>query len=127
MGQVTSVSSGFCTAGSILHSATLVSSVIKKFGTLCTARWDGRDPRFAELLYVPRHLQVGAGDTVLTSGFNSVFPEGTLVGLVESAEFPENESFLKVRIELSTDFAALDYVYLVRDRMASELDSLKVQ
>ena len=36
----------------------------------------GRDIRFANLEELPRHVEFQKGDTIVTSGYSSVFPQG---------------------------------------------------
>lgn len=113
VGIIKSVSGNFSTAYSILNNNVLISAELKKSNTLCTVNWGGLDPRFARVLYLPRHIDVEKGDTVITSGFNAVFPEKILIGTVEEVNLNENESFYNIRLRLAADLTSLSYVYVV--------------
>ena len=79
------------------------------------------------MLYVPRHVTPSPGDTVITSGYNAVFPEGILIGTIKSVNPSENQNYLDISVQLSADFSKLNYVYLVRNTSIEERDSLYQQ
>ena len=125
VGKVKASSGNYATVYSLLHSDMLVSSVILRNHVICTTTWNGENPYFAELLYVPRHIVILKGDTVTTSGYNSIFPEGIPIGIVDSFWINENETFYHIKVKLSTDFRTLSYVYVIRNRFRNERDSLE--
>ena len=65
------------------------------------------------------------GDTVVTSGYNAVFPEGVFIGTVESFVKEPDKNFWTVTLRLGTDFSRLSYVYVVHSRPHAERDSLE--
>ncbi len=125
IGKVKSVSEHFSVLISILNIDEQVSSVLKRTGNFGTAQWDGTDPRIVNLLYVPRHVQPLIGDTVLTSGYNAVFPEGVFVGIVKDVKLKEEALFYDIRVELGQDFRRLSFVKIVKSQLKTELDSLE--
>lgn len=125
VGKVKATSKNFATIVSLLHPDLYVSSLIKGSGVLCTTKWDGRDPQQAELMYVPRHVKVEIGDTVVTSGYNSIFPPDLLIGRIRSVDIKDDATFYTVKVDLSTDFDALSYVYVVKNKYKQEIDSLE--
>lgn len=124
VGQVKTASQNFSTVYSLLHADMMISSLITSSGTFCTTKWAGKDPQVADLLYVPRHIDINEGDSVITSGFNAVFPEDVLIGTVESISLRSNATFYDIQIRLSNDFFQLSYVYVVKNRHKNEIDSL---
>jgi len=125
VGKVKSVSDHFSVLISILNIDEQVSSLLKRTGNFGTIQWDGTDPRMVSLLYVPRHVQPIEGDTVVTSGYNAVFPEGVLVGIVKEVKLKEEALFYDIRVELAQDFRRLSFVKIVKSRRKAELDSLE--
>jgi len=126
VGKVKAASENFSVITSILHSDVLVSSRIKRTGDLCTTKWGGKDPKKADLLYVPLHVNIQEGDTIITSGFNAVFPEDVPVGVIKSFKAEEDALFYNVDIELASDINKLSYVYIVKNRLKVEQDSLEI-
>ncbi len=127
VGRVKGVSRNFSTVISALHTDLLISSKIKSSNVFGSANWDGKNPKSAKLLYVPRHVNVQIGDTIVTSGYNAIFPEGLAVGYVSEVMPGSESAYLDISLELSTDFSKLTYVYLVDNTMKEELDSLQLQ
>ena len=124
VGRVKSVSRNFSTIISLLHTELLVSSKIESNDVFGSTKWDGLDPQQAKLLYVPRHVVVAIGDQVVTSGYNSIFPEGIPIGTVIEVKPGPDTNYLDITLKLDTDFSKISYVYLVESFQQQELDSL---
>lgn len=128
VGRVKSVSENYSVAFSLLNTGLMVSSKIKSTDVFGSVQWDGKNSTEARLLFVPRHVKTQAGDTVVTSGFNAVFPEGIQVGVISKVEPDEKDpNYLALTVKLSTDFSKVSYVYLVENTQFEELDSLNHQ
>ncbi len=125
VGIVKATSARFSTIISVLHPNLYVSSLIKGKGILCTTKWDGTDPQQAELMYVPRHVKVNVGDTVTTSGYDAIFPSDLMIGVIRSTDIKDDATHYTIKIDLSTDFEALSYVYVVKNNFKEEIDSLQ--
>ena len=125
VGVVKASSKHFSTITSLLHSKTMVSSLLKRTGDLCSTSWDGELPTMGTLQYLPRHVNVKKGDTVITSGYNAVFDNGTMVGIVAEVALPENAAFYNIKLKLATDFNKLSYVYVIKNSLKIEKDSLE--
>ena len=125
VGQIKSVSQNFATAYSVLHPNLLISSKVLRTKTKGTIQWDQEDYYHASLKYIPRHIKLLVGDTVVTSGFNSVFPEDLTIGIVDELNLEDQMTFYEARVALSTDFTSLDYVYVINDLLKTEKDSVE--
>jgi len=126
VGKVKSVSSRFSVITSILHTDMRVSSKIKRTGDLCTTQWDGTDPYIADLAFVPRHVKPMIGDTVVTSGYNAIFPENIPVGVIDDIQLQDNSPWYDIDLKLAADLNEISYVYLVRNALRAEKDSLEI-
>lgn len=128
VGRVKTASLNFSIAISLLNTGMLISSKIKSNGVFGSVNWDGKDSRHAKMLYIGRHVNVQVGDTVITSGFNAVFPEGISIGIISKINSrTDNPNYLDILIALSTDFSKVGYVYLVENTQFNELDSLNIK
>ena len=125
VGRVKTVSKDYATVTSLLHSQMLISAKLKKTNTSGTIKWEGGNYRKAKLDFIPLHVKLAVGDTVITSGFSSVFPEGILIGTVASVEKEQDNSFFTIDVNLSVDFAQLSYVYVVEDPLKGQRDKLE--
>lgn len=124
VGKVKSVSRNFSVLISLLHTDEMVSCIVKQKDYFGTAQWDGSDSRYTTLRYIPRHANPAVGDTIVTSGFNAVFPQGILVGVIRSASLSEESPFWDIQVTLAQDFSKLSFVELVKSNLKKENDSL---
>lgn len=124
VGRVKSVSENYAVGISLLNTGLLVSSKIKSTENFGSVNWDGKNSKQAKMLYVPRHVKAQAGDTIVTSGYNAVFPEGIHIGVISVVNPSSDPNYLDILIDLSTDFSRVNYVYVVENTQIVELDSL---
>ena len=125
VGVVNDVSKNFSSIIPIPHLDTRISAVIPSISQVGTLVWDGNDPGVAFLKDVPQHLEINIGDSVLTSGYSTIYPKGVLIGTVKEVSTKQNATFLTIRVKLASDFKNLDMVYVVKNLYRSEIDSLK--
>ena len=125
VGRVKAVADRFATVISLLHTSMQVSAKLSNSAVLGTVQWPGNDPFRAQMLYVPRHVQVEPGDTVITSGYNATFFEGTVIGHVKQVVLRKEAPFYDIELTLSTDFSTLQHVYVVKNALKPEKDALE--
>lgn len=126
VGIVLNVSENFATIRSLLHTETKISASVD--GNIGSLVWgDGNyDPRFALLKDIQSHLIIKSGAKVVTSEF-SLFPQETEIGYVTNTGTKNGDSSLKIEVRLSTDFAKLQYVYVIINQLSEEQLSLEAQ
>lgn len=127
VGRVKVVSDNYSTVTSVLHTQMLVSAKIKRENSFGSVKWDGEDPSIVMLHYIPLHVKPQVGDSVVTSGFNTVFPEGILIGRISSFEKEPDKSFYTIRVKLSVDYSKVAFVYVVENLRQAEIDSLNAK
>lgn len=125
VGRIKTVSDNYSVAISLLNTGMLVSSKIKTSDVFGSINWDGKLANEAKMLYIPRHVKAEVGDTVVTSGFSSIFPEGIPIGVIKAVGPGENQNHLDITVTLSSDFSSINYVYLVENTQLPEIDSLQ--
>jgi rod shape-determining protein MreC len=125
VGKVKSVSDHYAVLISLLNTDEQLSSTIKRTGYFGTIQWGGTNPRLADLHYIPRHVDPQVGDTIVTSGYNAVFPENILVGTIASVNLSKEAPFYDIKVELAQDFAKLAFVEIIRSHLKKEQDSLE--
>jgi rod shape-determining protein MreC len=124
VGIVKSVSADYSSVLSLLNRDFTVSAKIKKNGYFGPLSWNGNSTQHAMLVDIPHHVDVAEGDTIVTSGFGGVFPEGLMIGVIHSFRL-KGGNYYEIRVELSTDFRRLDYVQVIRNLPKPEIDSLE--
>ncbi len=125
IGTVKNVSKNFCSVMSVLHEKNAVSAKIEKSGYIGSLVWELGNYRIAQLKDIPNHVNLSKGDTVVTSGYSSVFPEGEMLGVVREFDLPEGNNFYNIQIELSVDYKKLSHVFIVKSLMKKEQEKLE--
>ncbi|MBD5307751.1 MAG: rod shape-determining protein MreC [Bacteroides sp.] len=110
---------------SLLNPYLRISCKIKGQDVVGSLVWDGKNPMEAVLEELPRHAQFNLGDTVVTSGYSTVFPEGVPVGIVVERVTAPEENFRTLRVRLNTDFNTLSTVRIVLDSMSEEVKQVE--
>lgn len=126
VGKVKSVSDHYAVLISLLNVDEQVSSVIKRTNHFGSVKWDGLHMRYSNLLFIPRHAAPAIGDSVVTSGYNAIFPEGVLVGIIREVNLKEEAMFWDIRIELAQDFGRLAFVDVIKSKLKIERDSIEL-
>ncbi|MDR0961108.1 MAG: rod shape-determining protein MreC [Mediterranea sp.] len=113
VGIVYKTSPHYATVISLLNSKSSISCKIvgsEYFGYL---KWEYGDSRYAYLRDLPRHAEFSVNDTVVTSGYSTVFPAGVMVGTVaDIADSHDGLSYL-LKIKLASDFGKLSDVRVI--------------
>jgi rod shape-determining protein MreC len=125
VGIVKDVSDHYCSVMSFLHKDSRISARIKKNGFIGSLVWDGYDASHASLMDIAKHVQVARGDTIITSSFSSIFPEGILIGVVDEVTDGGGTNFQEISVKLSTSFGKLSYVYIVNNLLKDEQRALE--
>ena len=111
-GVIVGCSENFSVAMSLLNLDFKLSARIKSNGYFGSLNWDGRDYRKAVLSDIPQDASVSIGDTIETTGYSAIFPEGIMVGTVTDFEKIGGD-FYKITVDLKTDFKKLHFVDVI--------------
>ncbi|GIV38216.1 MAG: cell shape-determining protein MreC [Thermonema sp.] len=123
-GKVVKCSPHYSVVLSLLSTNFGVSAYLPRLGHESYVRWDGKNARYAALKDVPKPVKVVRGDSVFTSNFSRLFPEGLLIGIVTEVKDIPGSTYRDVMVKLSTDFRQLRYVYVLKETDKEEIDSL---
>lgn len=124
VGIVYKTTRSYASVISVLNSKSNISCKIvgsEYFGYL---QWEPGDARYAMLRDLPRHAEFTLGDTVVTSGFSTVFPEGIMIGTVDDMQDSNDGLSYLLRVKLAADFGKLNEVRVVARKDCKELEEL---
>ena len=108
----------------LINTNLKISGMVKNSKYYGSLQWDGIDYRYSYLYDIPNHVDVAIGDSVITTGFSSVFPEGKLLGIVDSVIHQES-SFNKLRVKLAANFKRVGQVSIINNQLYNERKSLE--
>ena len=113
VGIVYETSPSYSVVISALKSTSNISCKIVGSDYVGYLKWEHGDSRYAYLKDLPRHAEFNLGDTVVTSGFSTVFPEGIMVGTVDDMSDSHDGLSYLLKIKLATDFGKLSDVRVI--------------
>lgn len=123
IGIIDQSSTGYARVQSILNTSSRINARIKHnfyFGTL---KWNGTDYNTVQLEDIPRQATIKVGDTIVTGGKSTIFPEGILIGTVKKIR--NATSFNSIDIQLFNDMSNIGYVYVVKNLEKTEINTLE--
>lgn len=127
VGIVKKVSPHFSVVMSILHSQSNISCLIKRNSSNGMLTWDMGNPKIMHLESIPKHKTVLVGDTVITSGYSTIFPKGIMVGKVKTVVLEPGSNSYTIEVELFNDPTAWDALYVIANRLSGEQKRLEAE
>jgi rod shape-determining protein MreC len=124
VGIVKSVTPNYAAVLSVLNRDFIISAKIKKNGYFGPLSWNGNSSERATLVDIPHHVKISKGDTIITSGFGGVFPEGFLIGTIDDFRL-KGGNYYEIAVKLSNDFRKLNYVQVIQNFGKMEIDSIE--
>lgn len=124
VGIINSTSQNYATIQSILNTNSQINAKIKNSNHFGSLIWDTKDPNIVQLVEIPRQAPLVIGDTVVTGGRSTIFPQGILIGSIVSFEQGREDSY-HIDIRLFNDMTNLNHVYVIRNQDAEEILTLE--
>ncbi|WP_437398240.1 rod shape-determining protein MreC [Flagellimonas lutimaris] len=125
LGIVENVSNNFATVQSVLNTKSNINAKIKGteyFGSLV---WDTKDYTEVQLIDIARLVPLVVGDTIVTGGMSSIFPENVPIGTIKKYDLNVSKSFYNIDVELFSDMANIKNVYLIENKDKEEIEELE--
>lgn len=113
VGVVSTVSKHFSVVIPILNPVLKISGKLKNTNMAGSVYWDGESFEFAKFEGIPVYADVQVGDSVVSSGYSSMFPPGLNIGVVKSVSKDVYDSFYNIKIKLSVRFNAISEVRVI--------------
>jgi rod shape-determining protein MreC len=126
VGVIVGCSDNFSVAMSLLNLDFKLSARIRSNGYFGSLSWDGRDYKYALLSEIPQHVSVNRGDTIETTGYSAIFPEGIIIGTVSDYEKIGGDFYL-IKVALKTDFKKIHFVDIISNLKKREQLELEKQ
>lgn len=124
VGIVDAVSESYSYAISFKNHHMSISARLRQDGPVGTMSWDGRSRDKALLREIPHHIEHSPGDTVYTSGYSAIFPQGIPLGTTGDSRIV-NGSTYEMEVTLFEDFGSLRYAIIVGNTGNDEINTLE--
>ena len=125
VGIVTNVSENYSVIMALLHREIRVPAEIKRNHYHGFLTWQPSNPRVIDLIDVPKHADIRRKDTIQTSTYSALFPQGIPVAVVDSFWQEQGSNFYTINATLVNDLANVKYVYVVNNLMKNEVVNLE--
>lgn len=125
VGVIENTSANYATVFSILNVKSKTSVKLKKSNHFGSLIWNGKNAGFVQLIDIPRLASVKKGDTIVTSGQSTTFPENINIGTVHKVYIDNLTNYYTVDVKLFNDMTSLGSVYIIQNRDKVEIESLE--
>lgn len=127
VGVIKSVSDHFSVGISLLHRKSQLSARLRGSSFFGSLTWQGTDENTLILEYIPSYAEIAPGDTVETTTYSSIFPEGIPIGIVKAFEVDADEGYFRIRVKPISEFRKLGTVYVVDYMLKGEQKQLEAE
>lgn len=126
VGIVKNVSPNFSVCLSLLHRKFKLNARIKGGNEFGSLSWKGSRADELILDFIPAYTDVNPGDTVETTSFSTIFPQGIPVGTVISKGMNADEGYLTLTIKPMQSLRSVNHIYVIDYLRKNEQDSLEL-
>ncbi len=124
IGIVTNTSGHYAKVMSILNENTRINARLKKNQHYGSITWNGKDYKVVQFEDIPIQANIKVGDTVITDGKSTIFPEGIPIGVIEDFKI-KNNRYNAINVALFNDMSAIKYVYVINNLDKIEIKNLE--
>ncbi|HAO14658.1 MAG TPA: rod shape-determining protein MreC [Tenacibaculum sp.] len=123
IGVTEDVSNRYSRVESILNKNSKINARLKNSHHFGTLEWNGNDVNIVQLSDIPRQAVLKVGDTIITGGKSSIFPEGLHIGTV--ASIPKKASAINtIDVKLFNDMRNIGSINIIINFHKSEINEL---
>ncbi len=126
IGVTKSVSKHYSTVISVLNENSRIHAKFKNNNHFGTLYWDGEDYKIVQLHDIPRQAKFKLGDTIITGGKSTIFPEGIPIGTIKDFSI-QNHTYDRIDVELFNDMSAISNVNVISNLNKLEIQNLESQ
>ena len=124
VGITKSVSGNYATVLSILNVNSRINAKLLNSDHYGSLSWDNNDFNVVQLLDLPIQAAIYTGDTVVTGGKSTIFPEGIPIGTIKDFK-TLNNNYEYINILLFNDMSSIGYVQVIKNFDKTEIKTLE--
>lgn len=125
LGIIENTSNSFATVQSVLNEKSNINAKIKNTDHFGSLVWNANRYDVVQLIDIPRLVQLTVGDTIVTGGMSSIFPENILIGTIQKFDLDTSNSFYTIDVKLFNDMTNVKNVYIVLNKDRDEIRALE--
>lgn len=124
IGITKSISKHYTTVLSILNVNSRINVKLTNSNHFGSLSWNNKEYNTVQLLDLPFQSIIKVGDTIITGGKSTIFPEGILVGTIKDFK-TKNNNYEYINITLFNDMSSIGYVEIINNFDKKEIKSLE--
>ena len=124
VGITKSVSGNYTTVLSILNVNSRINAKLLTSDHYGSLSWDNNDYNTVQLLDLPIQADIYRGDTVVTGGKSTIFPEGIPIGTIKDFK-TFNNNYEYINILLFNDMSSLGQIQVIKNFDKIEIQTLE--
>ncbi len=125
VGIVDNTSNSYARVLSILNTKSSINAQLKSTNHIGSLKWDARSSEMVQLTDISKFAPVKEGDTIVTGGQSSIFPQGILIGSIDSYVLDISGDTYTVQVKLFNDMTNLGHVYVIENLDKDEIEQLE--
>ncbi|QYS89805.1 rod shape-determining protein MreC [Flavobacterium davisii] len=127
VGVIEKTSPNYSTVISVLNLKSKINAKVKRTNHFGSLIWKAKNAGYAQLVEIPRPASVKKGDTIVTGGRSTIFPENIPVGIIDRIYMDTETNYYTLDIRLFTDMTNLNHVYIIKNKDAAEINKLETE
>ena len=124
VGITKSVSGNYATVLSILNVNSRINAKLLNSDHYGSLSWDNLDYNIVQLLDLPIQADIYRGDTVVTGGKSTIFPEGIPIGTIKDFK-TLNNNYDYINILLFNDMSSIGNIQVIKNFDKTEIQTLE--
>ncbi len=124
IGVIQNVSANFATVLSILNKYSKINIRLKNSNHFGTLIWNGNNYTTVQIIDIPRQAIITIGDTIITGGKSTIFPEGIKIGVIKNFTF-KNKQYQQINVILFNDMSSVSNVQVVKNFLKKEQKNIE--
>ncbi|WP_136668555.1 rod shape-determining protein MreC [Flavobacterium sp. H122] len=127
VGVVEKISPRYATVISVLNIKSKINAKVKRTNHFGSLIWKAKNAGYVQLVEIPRLASVKKGDTIVTGGRSTIFPENIPVGIIDRIYTDTETNYYTLDVRLFTDMTNLNHVYVIKNKEAAEINQLEAE
>ena len=125
IGIIYKVSENYSSVISILNRDLQINAKFKKNNAFGSLNWNGINTNKVKLSDIPVINDVKIGDSIVTGGMSTYFPDGILIGVVSDYEIDLGRGYYEIDVELNNIIGNEINVFILKNKYQAKIKSLE--
>ena len=125
VGIIEKVSKNYATVQSILNTKSQINAKVKNSNHFGSLTWNAKNVGYVQLIDVPRLANIRKGDTIVTGGRSTIFPQDIPIGKIEKLYLDTETNNYTIDVRLFNDMTNLGNVYIIENVNKTEIETLE--